>query len=579
MKYNIFKPMILLDTAANLTTEFIDRERFREERLQKAEIDSSLENLNSQSSSDLLLDESYLLDQPLIAKQETFPKCSRLLVGKSLSSHESIRSGREPKHRESRKKSQSRGINLINLLPFILNLSLLTYILIKSALYSILPSHRDSAGGNMMMRDQLRKFYIYDCYGQYDRGQQYNRVQFLLILPFLFGRLDCLSKRLSMFRMNKDGYKRVNVLSLDKAYLNMFTLTTSGWWQLFVDSLRHKCEDIGILNTRRGFEVRKVNQRRKCLNSIDRIYYLNLISFQHCYRHLSMFFDDPDKANDKIYSGNQAYDNSALKCLIDEFVGKEAFLAKPAHRVDVAALKYLMVALIDSAAVFYIVNFSIFTARLIDLINIEQATSYMEVLLRSESILVLLDLAIAISVISLNMMVNTMLFASSVIHYSRSLKVMKMIRAELKFRQDGGGKMPFKSFTVMPHSNHPDMFNSSLITSQSIPEHSSFRHYQKGDSVINKNIEYLLDLCTVLLVELKDIKSEFTFYLSVTLVFSTLGSAYTLTFLMKSSTITETVILGSYLIASVFPFFFALFCGALLEYSVSIKKNLLKLSS
>lgn len=219
-----------------------------------------------------------------------------------------------------------------------------------------------------------------DTFANFNNSRILNQVAIAYLLPYTITKLvsffSLLSKILSKDHNNleKEHNQEVNIVQINVAYLNSLHTSTAKWYKLFKRSWfhKHKLENFeletSILNQVKLYEGLSISE----LDLRSKIYFYNLISFNHCY--VGYFGSNcGNNRTDKLIEEEE--DLAASGRLIESEEGdekktqlqmlqhhewhepkkvrdKNIFVARPIHRMDLNEMAWLMFMLM----VLYVLN-------------------------------------------------------------------------------------------------------------------------------------------------------------------------------------------------------------------------------
>lgn len=613
-KFNIFWVVISTDSLLNFGTSFIERKRFCRER------ESSNERM-------LLDDDNQLLDGP-VSTQLALPsmdlkvsKSDHYLdrpnqVGGTLSSTNSaylgargsggsdLRQGysrrklslpvnilepydHEPAIQVDQVTEKSRIDKLVDsfkllleynkfrmgrLTPILAQIIFLSLLLLKSIIYSLLASLKSKSSIAELIRNFLGHFYFIDVFSIYKNCAMYHQLQLLMILAPLMNRTRCLMLQLELARKNMNSYRRVNVISLNWAYLKNMKFTFRGWLELLVKAKNHKCEPGSCFDRPEEFAKRNSSKKLWVSDRISRIYYTNQIPFDRCFGSWNV---NLSKAQEKRRPSILHW----LVGLIDD--RRDWFVASPAHRINLHHAFYMITIFAYLFVSFCVINTTILLARLDNCISCLRV-SFLEnghesgsrvtsmdcsnIKGLQEIILIMVETFLTESLIDINICDCVMFFFSSMIHYSRTMRVVELLKGQFeiynrhrlykyKFSdQKLGGLKMGGSYEARPLYD----FRS---------ERDLGEMYDRSN--FNSSIDYSLNLCDVLISEFVDLRKQFSFYLSMNTVSSTFSSAYSAVMILSSDSTAELIAIWGRLYTCVAPLLISLLLGVLVEFGVS----------
>lgn len=369
-----------------------------------------------------------------------------------------------------------------------------------------------------------------------------------------------------------DSFRRVNVISLNWAYMKNMKFTLKEWLKLLATALNHKCEPGSCFNRPEELAERNSSKQLWISDRISRIYYTNRISFDRCFGSWTV---DVRKAKEKEHRPSVL---RWLLGLVDD--RRDWFVAKPAHRINPQHAFYLITIFVGLFASFCVINTTILFARLdncisclkvsVSGINGDELGSKNASLDCSnitgfqEIVLIMIETFITESLIDINICDSLMFFFSSMIHYSRTMRVVEMLKGQFEiYDQHRRYKFSDRKIRSAPMAGS---YESSPLY--------DFR-FERGLSELydrsnfNSNIDYSLNLCDVLISEFGDLRKQFSFYLSMNTVLSTFSSAYSVIMILSSNSTAELIAIWGRLYTCVVPLLISLLLGALVEFGVS----------
>lgn len=496
-------------------------------------------------------------------------------------------------------------------LVILLHISYLTIQIVKCMSYSVLSNDRDSESDeykNPTLRF-LDSHYLLDPFRNCNRSRQLNTVMSLLFLQFLILRLRCLYMRYENAQVNRYQYKRINIVQLHMAIVGKFEATFSEWFKFFRFCLSSKCDHNSESAIKQLLLMKKLNHRLSSASKIDRVYYYNQIDFDACYeyRYLTREASKPVKRDGLIMSGAKR----VLQIFAVRQSDAKAYVALPFYRSEPIDFFILFVAYVggvfamEFCSLYYLSH--IWCRELVAISHGLEEPSFRSALYlftsHPKSMIRLLDNFCSCWLIAVNVFDNAVLAYSSMLCHSRVNKVTKLLKTLVSFHRSHlenfcsfldqrNLKEQFKvnSGLYSHQLKSEDFFSDrstplpasiewwsfeNLVADKHVSEHASavadYGATVDQSSLIeyNSDLLYLIDLVHVVETELNDLKSFFTFYLNLNILFGAIGSALTFAVIIDSRVRDDLIISGIVSFVNLVPLINALFMAATSEGSVS----------
>lgn len=613
MKFNIFTPFNFIVTTVNFSVDYIQHDRFKEERIRS--------------------------------------RTARMCYG-------------DPTRRDSNQPVSSILANIKWMLDYnkdrlrflvivVIHLSLLSYQVLKCAIYMSLSNARDDVSNEFVnsTRKKLEANYFIDMFHNYKRCCTLNRVGLLLFSQFLILRLRCLHKRYQTALENRYKYKRLNVVQMHMSTAENFYATYKGWSELIRSSATSKCDHNNERARRQKVLMKRLNANLRHCGKIDKVYYYNQIDFDACFEHKYYFRIYPPENSKQ--QGRPATKGWAR---LHDKVSSLMSFKQPDDRLHVAfpiyraepfdwfilvavylfAMAFMVTVLVSTIIHMWLKELAVSQVSLVDL-NFDLIARKMKA--NPKSMVTMVEICLTFVIVAFNVFDNAVLAYSSMLCHSRVNKLIKSLRTQVDFH-----RAYLKSFCLFldQHQFHNEKSSESSElrphggcqidglqgTNLGTPEIESPSSFQRPELELNRLIEkfvislqskdskstasklsqasetvgvaideashighvidhfrvhvnksaldefnddlmYLIDLIYVVVTELNDLKSYFTFYLNLNILFGAAGSAFTFAILVDQSTKDDLVLIILVSFINIVPLINALFMAASSEGSVS----------
>lgn len=461
MEFNVFAPFLLFSYVINFSVDIIQNDRFKYERriyrenllrLKKIQNGrkSSIFNLVNKDNLTTLIENKQQNDHHQYLSETLYNK-STLFITNFIWMF---------KHHK---------IGLVHFLISLIHIMWIIIFMTKCLLYSILPTDRDLITNEYLdsTLNYLESIYIVDMLHKYDKQNLVKRVLALAYLQYLILRLLLFFGRYNSAKLNKNYYKRINVVQLDWSYMSSLKSNFFGWIRfLFHEGSQHDCKIDETLDDKKGKSIKQFQNDLNHLCKIDRLYYYNQIDFNLCFENISIKsvhkykspsnnqeeefdiipYDDNNTTNrvDKQESSKKSKGKILLKN-IQNFLypTTRMFVAQPVHRVDPYHLRILFIILILATSVSTFTIGSLFWlmyfGELEDLgLNYDNffdtfQTSSIKFLINLKLVFGLIFNVFMNSLLCVNVCDNGLLAYSSILCHSRAFKIKKLLQKQVVF--------------------------------------------------------------------------------------------------------------------------------------------------
>lgn len=661
MVFNIFTPFIYIASNLNVSFDILQRKRFVEERRRHWRLQESKNKRDRRTNA-----------SRLITRDTQHPSAE------SKTSNRSVFAKFKDQIQWALDYNQTGYLHLVLVA---INITILFQQMIVSFIYSTLSWERNSVTNEYEnpVLYVLESLILINFFEKLEKGRILNRLLALICVQYLILRLRSIHRRFQNAKINRHQYNKVNIVQVNMAYASELNTDLRGWLRFLIGTETHKCKTPFVLETSQGRLMKKLSSKLKKFDKIDRLYYFNLIDFDGCHASQKIFRDYDAQAGAKHQSsdrmdqqvtelqnidigsreGSETASTSTViwrklkSWFIIEAPDRLPYLPKPKHRVDPTHLRALALYYIGTT-LFIVTILCIFIGAIIakelesSSLNNQRESIWstwwnaFKFLLQQPKYLIGAGSgSLTICVLAVNAYDNGLMAYSSILCYSRSDKVVKMLETENQFH-----RQLIRGFCVYLDNKNIKLHDSDFLSARNtgnqvsmtdleklLPEervrkltliapdghlnsghHSSFKidiskfdadlhhrepskrafeqkHNNEEQSVFellvagyraqlniekslaefNENIVYLLDLIEVLQIELDDMKTYFTTYIDLNIIFGTVTSSIAIALLIDSNSVLDLVIHVGPSLLTIAPLIYALIIGATSERSVRIK--------
>lgn len=319
MRFNIYRAWIFILDNVTLSSSLIQHERFKRERFSK----------------------SYIKEDKLDRKDVNYRYTDHNPIVISEFSTDNIDVEQKSNFINDVKFMLEYNQNgLMHLMIYLFQLFVLVTTLVRSILYSSCSTARDSTTGQFLnpVLSLAESLLLIDYIHKFDSNGLINQLIALLSFQFLIIRIRAFFVRLETAKINKFRYEKINTVHLDIGYASEIRCSLSGYIKAFFRLFQHECHKGETLMGERRLLTLYLNNKIRCLDKIDRIYYYNQINFNDCFECADYLSDYREQ--DRLLNLKKSKDGESRKISLFRYIftidlpDKLNYVAKPEHRLD-----------------------------------------------------------------------------------------------------------------------------------------------------------------------------------------------------------------------------------------------------
>lgn len=402
----------------------------------------------------------------------------------------------------------------------------------------------------------LNSCYVIDLFGSFRRGWAIHLVSSSCLQLQLITKLVSFMNLLDLAGRNQYFYRKVNATQLDFAYFYSLSSTYFGLfpWIFRNKNYHYHCDEPGMIE--RFHETKRSFKELKSKDKIDRIYFHNPIDFNECYQ------DDTIK----VMEWTRGFDDTII-------VTFRPFQAKPFHRYNPRTLVYLIGWLSMSSGFFFAIPMIAFLSIMqsefgpkfgLDVLDPSTwSSASRQIWCEPGGMFLVFDCSLNCILIAINTTYIALLLVSASSCQSKTDKVYQW----LAWHRRAYRQLELEYAASECESRGRDIQYSI----------DRFRSKQNQGEIctFNEDIDYLIDLIDVLRMEFEDFEEFFGSYINVSFLYGGLACAICVAMLFRPDSPSEVALVSCLSLAVVAPGLYALIAGAVTEYSVSIRGDLI----
>lgn len=352
-------------------------------------------------------------------------------------------------------------LNLLHLLLFMANITVLSLISVLSLCYMFRVRDRDQITGHYFdpVLGFFESIYLTEIWSKTDDTGGLHQFALIICLPLIARRIECLFNRLRNAKLNKYRYVKLDAIQMNIAQTDNFGLKSFGSLGPFlVACANHKCDRKFALRGPNGKRLKLIATKLIGLNKIDWLYCYNLISFDGCFResceliklrHLGMDdyseerhsvvrYDDTKKTLERILALCRWRTNSSET--------DRLFSARPFHRLHPRAILPITIIYVMAVSGYlFIIAIGIITYYYpymepydLDSANVMATLprAFVHSFEESKNLAAFLLISLYLSYAGINMVDVALLVHNAVVQLSRAVQTISMINVEINFQRN-----------------------------------------------------------------------------------------------------------------------------------------------